>query len=123
MVSAEKQLSNRGNEASILALFLQQEGAIHEALSMGVREAHFQERAHMTLFSGMVRDVKAGYSPDQGTLVDRHQLDIGPTRTWASFADLSRCVDSIARLRPRRAHLRKYVEELNEACCRKRIMS
>ena len=80
MVSGEIPASNRTHEESLLALCLRSEGAIHEAMELGVRSALFHDRGHRRLWDGFLEDLRDGYSPDEGTLLDRHGADVGAGR-------------------------------------------
>ena len=122
MVSGEIQASNRTHEESLLALCLRSEGAIHEAMELGVRSDLFHDRGHRRLWDGFLEDLRAGYSPDEGTLLDRHGADVGGGRPWGDLADLDRTIRRLANARPRRRHLKMYAEGVAAAACRRRVV-
>ena len=122
MVSGDIQASNRSHEESLLALCLRSEGAIHEAVELGVRASLFHDRGHRRIWEGFLEDLRAGYSPDEGTLLDRHGADVGARRAWADLTALDQTIRRLARARPRRAHLRRYADGVAAAASRRRLL-
>ena len=122
MIAGELQSENRKHEECLLALCLRSEGAVHEAIGLGIEPSIFFDRGHRRIWSGFLEDIRAGYCPDEGTLLDRHGADIGPTKPWTDLASLNAAVQRLTALSPRRAHLKRYAEGIAEASCRRQVL-
>ena len=122
MVSGDILASNRSHEESLLALCLRSEGAVHEAVELGVDSGLFHDRAHRRVWRGFLEDIRAGYAPDESTLLDRHGADVGHGRPWADLQALDCTVSRLASMRPRRAHLKRYAEGIAQAAQRRVLL-
>ena len=122
MLSADIRSSNRTNEESLLALCLRSEAALHEAMVLGVEAAHFHDRRHRTIWEGFLDDLRKGYSPDEGTLLDRHAEDVGGVKPWQDFSELNATVQKLTSVTPRRARMRQYAERVMLSSCRRQAI-
>jgi len=122
MVTATNTVSNEANEAALLSLCLQHEACVHEVLSYGFSADHLHDRGNRAFFAGMLDDVKAGFSPDEATLLDKHVSGVGRHKTWDSHLDLVNAIGKIISARPRRANLGRYIELILEAARRRKVV-
>ena len=122
MKHSELLAGSRSNEEALLCLFLRDDATIHEALSYGLEPGQLHDRAYRVVFRGMLDDLRAGRSPDEATLFDRHATDVGPAKAWGSLVSLNDTIERISACRPRRANLPTYIEAVFEAARRRKAV-
>ena len=110
------------NELALLRLCLEHEDCVHEALSYGLSPAHIRGRGNRSFFKGILEDIRAGFSPDESTLLDKHASSVGMHRTWETHLDLVNAINEIRKTRSRRSNLRSYVERILESARRKVVV-
>ena len=122
MVSPEILASNRSNEEALLSLCLRDDACVHEAVSLGFAVDHLHDRGHRAVFRGMLDDVRAGFSPDEATLLDRHAPLVGRGKPWAGLVELNASIERLSSIRARRANLPRYIESILEAARRRKVI-
>lgn len=108
-------------EQAILAACLDDPTAVDNARALGLVTEHFQVRGHQALWKGMVEDRSVGIGPDEATLFDRHELDVGNGRPFVDLSDLHQHVSALRNRRSKPAHLESYVNRLAEQRSRVRL--
>lgn len=101
-------------ERAILAACLHDPAAVDNAQALGLTVEHFGLRGHRALWVGMVHDRSDGTGPDEATLFDRHELNVGDGRPFADFAALNAVVMALRGSRPKQRHLESYITRLGE---------
>ena len=110
------------SERAILALALRDPTVVDEAGAVGLTGADFGDRRHRALWSGMVRDRAAGIGPDEATVLERHEADLGVGRPFPDLTALGATVRALTSTPARRAHFDAYVAALVEYRARRELL-
>ena len=102
------------SENALLAIALQDPSAVDEALALRVSADDFGAFQRAVLWKGMVDDRRRGVGPDEATVLERHERNIGPGRPFRDFSELALVVKNLGRVPSRRENLERYVESIKE---------
>ena len=110
-------------ESAVLAACLHDPAQVDNAQALGLRAELFGDRGRRALWDGMVLDRSSGVGPDEATLLDRHELSVGPGKPFLDFGELNLAVRALRRTRPRANQLDSYIARLAEQRARVRVAS
>lgn len=119
----ERPVSAIRSELAILALCLREPDAVDEALMLGLTEDDFYDRGRKAIWKGCVDDRQAGTGPDEATILERHEGNLGTHRPFPDFTALSVLVQSLTRLPVRRGQLQTYIESLRSYRSRRSLLA
>jgi len=102
------------SEHAVVALGLRDPGVVDEALTLGLLEEDFSSSAMRAFWSGMVLDRQRGTGPDEATVLERHERNLGPGRPFPDFSFLAATVGNLSRVPAKRGNLEVYVDTLRE---------
>ena len=116
------------SEAALLSLALRDPSIVDEAGAVGLTPEDFGDRRYKALWSGMVRDRASGVGPDEATVLERHETDLGIGRPFPDLSALVAVVRTIQGTRAAaRASMRTSLRSSSTAnavsCCWRRLRS
>ena len=82
------------SERALLCVCLRDPVCVDEAVSMGVKQDHFDHPHYRLLWSQFTRDRIAGIGPDRGILYERFKDRIGEGKAFDDYATFSGLVPS-----------------------------
>ena len=110
------------SERAICALALRDPTAVDEALVLGLKPEDIASPQLRAMWEGMVLDRHRGIGPDEATILERHEADLGRNRPFQDFTTLSLTVTNLGRVPAKRTHLQVYVETLREYRARRDLL-
>jgi replicative DNA helicase len=110
------------SEWALCSLGLRHPSVIDEAIQLGVIPDDFASEQLRAMWAGMVHDRHAGVGPDEATVLERHEADLGPGRPFRSLDVLSQTVANLLRVPARRDNLEVYSETLREYRLRRELL-
>jgi len=102
------------SEAALLSLALRDPSIVDEAGAVGLTPEDFGDRRYKALWSGMVRDRASGVGPDEATVLERHETDLGIGRPFPDLSALVAVVRTIQSTPARRPSFDAYVAAIVE---------
>ena len=118
----ERRTTADQSEMAIVALGLRDPGVVDEALALGVSDLDFASLQTRAMWSGMVLDRHRGVGPDEATVLERHEVNLGPGRPFPDFAHLAAVVKNLSRVPARRGNLETYIENVQEYRARRELL-
>jgi replicative DNA helicase len=110
------------SETAVVALGLRDPTVVDEALVLGLQEADFTAPHLRAMWEGMVLDRQKGIGPDEATVLERHESNVGRGRPFPDFGHLAATVTNLGRVPARRTNLETYVETLREFRARRMLL-
>jgi replicative DNA helicase len=110
------------SERALLCVCLRDPVCVDEAVSMGVKQDHFDHPHYRLLWSQFTRDRIAGIGPDRAILYERFEDRIGEGKAFDDYAKFSALVSIIEKTPASKKNLEAYVGAVVEAARRKHIV-